>query len=65
MLSITLYVVAIILCGSIGGTTGWMLSRWMGLAGVSGSLVALAIAVVVAVVMWLLGVAIYDARTRH
>ena len=41
MLSIVLYVIAIILCGSIGGTTGWALSRWMGLAGVAGSLVAL------------------------
>jgi hypothetical protein len=65
MLSIVLYVIAIILCGSIGGTTGWALSRWMGLAGVAGSLVALAIAVVVAVAVWLLGVAIYDARSRR
>jgi hypothetical protein len=65
MLSIVLYVLAIILCGSIGGATGWAVSRWLGLAGVPGSLVALAIAMVVAVAAWLVGVAIYDARSRR
>ena len=65
MLSIALYVVAIIVCGSLGGTVGWALSRWLGLTGVSGSLVALGVAVVVAVAAWLVGVVVHDARSRR
>ena len=65
MLRIALFVVAIILCGSVGGTAGWALSRWLGLAGVPGALVSVGVAVVVAVAAWLLGVVVYDARSRR
>jgi hypothetical protein len=65
MRMIVFYVVAIIICGGIGATCGWWLTRWAGITGTPGALVSIGIALVVAVAAWVLGVAVHDARLRR
>lgn len=60
MLSIALYIIAIIACGGLGGLAGWLASQALGWSGVPAALLAAAVGMVVAVAAWALGVVVYD-----
>jgi len=55
MRSILGSVIAIILCGALGGYLGWLFVGSMGLSGTLGAIVAAVIAMVIAVAAWAAG----------
>jgi hypothetical protein len=55
MASIVGSIIAIIVCGGIGGVGGWALAAALGLTGVPGALVAAAAGIVLAAALWTAG----------
>lgn len=55
MLSILVYVLAIVACGAVGALAGWAVSGAIGLTGTPMALVAAFVGMVVATGVWILG----------
>jgi high-affinity K+ transport system ATPase subunit B len=64
MRSIWLSLLALIVCGGIGGVAGWSLAMFFGLSGLVAAMVALIPAMVIAAALWAAGVALLD-KLRH
>jgi hypothetical protein len=61
LLSVLASLVAILACGALGAAAGVALRGWLALDGVTGALVALFVAMIVATAAWALGMAVLRA----
>ena len=59
MLSIVLYVLAIVVCGGLGAGAGWIVAGGIGLTGTPMALVAAFVGMIVATALWILGTALF------
>lgn len=59
MLSIVLYVLAIVACGGMGAGIGWLVAGGIGLTGTPMALVAAFVGMIVATALWILGTALF------
>ena len=62
MVSIVLYVLAIIVCGGLGALMGWAIAASLGLTGTAMALVAAFIGMVVATLLWIVGAALLPGK---
>jgi hypothetical protein len=62
MLSLVLYVLAIVVCGGLGATLGWAIAASLGLTGTAMALVAAFIGMVAATLLWIVGAAVLPGR---
>jgi hypothetical protein len=62
MLSIVLYVLAIVACGGVGALLGWAIAGTIGLTGTPMALVAAFIGMVAATLLWIAGAVLLARR---
>jgi len=62
VLSLVLYVLAIVACGGAGAVLGWAIAASLGLTGTPMALVAAFIGMVAATVLWLVVAALFPQR---
>ena len=64
-MSIVFTIVAIGICGVVGGVSGWAIVTSVGLDGVTGALAAAFVAMVVSSAAWVAGTSLWRVMAEH
>ena len=62
MVSIVLYVLAVVVCGGAGAVLGWAIAASLGLTGTPMALVAAFLGMVAATVLWIVVAVLFPAK---